>query len=44
MESLPENISTQGYNQLDISGNRGVSELTDADKQIATDKGWNVIT
>lgn len=44
MESLPENISTQGYNQLDISGNRGVSELTDADKQITIDKGWNVIT
>lgn len=33
-----------GNKELNISGNIGVSELTESDKAIVTGKGWNLIT
>ena len=39
--SLPNSTKN---NNLIISNNRGASVITDEEKKIATDKGWNVIT
>ena len=38
-QSLPTTTSSPN---ITLTGNPGVAELTDADKAIATDKGWTL--
>lgn len=40
--NLFENLPTVTNKTLDIRGNPGISELTDEEKAIATDKGWTL--